>query len=661
MEVAPLSVRKLTSTISPLTFLGSALIALALIGYASFAPRRAAQLFKHANDWIISQAGWFYLLAVGFFVIFLIGLAISPYGRIKLGPDESVPEYSYGTWVAMLFSAGMGIGIVFYGVAEPIMHYASPPDAEPRSVQAMRDAMEITFFHWGVHAWGIYALLGMCLAYFSYRKGRPLSLRSALYPLVGERVNGPLGSLVDIFAVVGTLAGLATSLGLGVSQLNASMSYLFGLPQSLDIQLLLILVVTLLATVTVAMGLDTGIRRLSEFIIILSFLLMGALLCLGPTAFLLQALVENIGLYLNSFVSRTFHVYAYQPTSWVGEWTLFYWGWWISWSPFVGLFIARISRGRTIRQFLLGVLFAPAGFSFIWFTIFGDLAIWLDTHAAGGKIAETVASNMPIALFSVFEYLPFSSVLAWATGLLVAVYFITASDAGALVIAMITSGKDDEEPALWLRIFWALACGGVAAGLLLAGGLDAVEMAAVIAGFPLAIILALMCWGIWKALSDEASMLATQQLQAAPLLPTDGHVPWRRRLGAIVSHPTRDQVNRFVQGTVAPALESVKEELGRRDLQAETEALEDGVQLKVLHGDGIPEFLYAVRRVSYPIPAFALSDQRNSKDERRRYSRAEVFLSQGGRGYDIYGYGAEHVISDVITHYDRFRHYLHTK
>ena len=656
-----MSARKLSSTISPLTFLGSALIALALIGYASFSPERAARLFKHANDWIVAEAGWFYLLAVGFFVLFLVGIAISSYGRIKLGPDESVPDYSYGTWVAMLFSAGMGIGIVFYGVAEPIMHFSTPPDAEPRSVQAMRDAMEITFFHWGVHAWAIYALLGMCLAYFGYRKGQPLSLRSAFYPLIGDRANGPIGSLIDIFAVVGTLAGLATSLGLGVSQLNASMNYLFGLPQSLNIQLLLILVVTLLATITVATGLDNGIRRLSEFIIIVSLLLMAALLWLGPTPFLLQALVENIGLYLNGFIARTFHVYAYQPSSWVGEWTLFYWGWWISWSPFVGLFIARISRGRTIRQFLLGVLFVPAGFSFLWFTVFGDLAIWLDVHEAGGKISETVAANMPIALFSVFEYLPFSTVLAWVTGLLVAVYFVTASDAGALVIAMITSGSEDEEPALWLRIFWALVCGGVAGCLLLAGGLDAVEMAAIIAGFPLAIVLTLMCWGIWKALSDEASMLATQNLQAAPLLPTDGAVPWRRRLGAIVSYPTRDQVNRFISGTVAPALQSVCQELSRRELQAEIETLEDGVQLKVLHGEGIPEFLYAVRRLSNPIPAFALSDQLSSKDERRRYSRAEVFLSQGGRGYDIYGYSTDHVISDVITHYDRFRHYLHTK
>lgn len=643
-----------------MTFFGSAVLALALIAYASINPDHAAAQFKVVNDWIVSEAGWFYLLAVGFFVVFLIGLAISQLGRIKLGPDESTPDYSYGTWLAMLFSAGMGIGIVFYGVAEPIMHFSTPPEADPRSIQAARDAMEITFFHWGVHAWAIYALLGMSLAYFGFRKNLPLTLRAAFFPLIGNKINGPIGSLIDIFAVVGTLAGLATSLGLGVAQLNASMSYLFDLPQSLNMQLLLIAIVTVLATITVATGLDNGIRRLSEFIILLSFLLMLALLILGPTAFLLQAFVENIGLYLNGFVARTFHTFAYEPSEWVGEWTLFYWGWWISWSPFVGLFIARISRGRTIRQFLLGVLFAPAGFSFIWFTIFGDLAIWLDLREAGGQISQTVSENMPIALFTVFEYLPFANVLAWGTGLLVALYFVTASDAGALVIAMITSRNTEDEPALWLRIFWALVCGGVAACLLLAGGLDAVEMAAVIAGFPLAIVLVLMCWGLWRALSDEASIMASQTVPAAPLLSTEAGLPWRKRLNSIISHPTKDQVLRFLSTTVEPALVSVKDEMIRRELLAEIEPLENGVRLKVIHGDGTPEFSYAVQRVSHPIPSFAMTDTRDKKDERRRYSRAEVFLNLGSRGYDIYGYSADQVISDVITHYDQFRHYLQT-
>lgn len=644
--------------IAPVTFIGSAVIALGLIIYASVLPESAAAIFSGANAWIIAEAGWFYMLSVGIFVIFLLGLAMSSLGKVRLGPDDSVPDYKYGTWVAMLFSAGMGIGIVFFGVAEPIMHFSQPPDAVPRSAQAARDAMGITFFHWGVHAWAIYAVLGLSLAYFGYRRGQPLAIRSAFHPIIGDRIHGPLGDCIDIFAVVGTLAGLATSLGLGVSQLNASMSYLFDIPQSLFIQLILIAIVTALATITVATGLDNGIRRLSELIIIVSGVLMLLIVILGPTRFLLGALVENIGIYLHTFVSRTFHVYAYEPTKWVGDWTIFYWGWWISWSPFVGMFIARISRGRTIRQFLLGVLFAPAGFSFIWFTIFGDLAIWLDMHVANGQIAETVASNMPIALFTVFDYMPWSQLLAWMTGLLVAVYFVTASDAGALVVAMITS-KGSEEPTLWLRVFWALSCGGVAGCLLLAGGLEALQAAAVIAALPLCILMLVMCYGILKGLRDEVSILASHSLPIAPLMSSQGGLSLRQRLTHIVSHPSKTRANDYIAKEVLAAFSLVASELQKRDIVAEVVHLDDGAQLIVHHGDVTQDFIYAVRLVSQPIPAFALSETARREGEKKRFYRTEVFLNKGGRGYDIYGYSSDQVVADIVNHYDRFRHYLY--
>ncbi|WP_199748493.1 BCCT family transporter [Candidimonas sp. SYP-B2681] len=644
--------------IAPVTFIGSAVIALGLIVYASIWPQSAAAIFSGANAWIIAEAGWFYMLSVGIFVIFLLGLAMSSLGKVKLGPDDSVPDYKYGTWVAMLFSAGMGIGIVFYGVAEPIMHFAQPPDAVPRSAQAARDAMGITFFHWGVHAWAIYAVLGLSLAYFGYRRNQPLAIRSAFHPIVGDRIHGPLGDCIDIFAVVGTLAGLATSLGLGVSQLNASMNYLFDMPQNVLTQLVLIAVVTALATITVATGLDNGIRRLSELIIIVSGILMLLIVILGPTRFLLGALVENIGIYIHTFVARTFHVYAYEPTKWVGDWTIFYWGWWISWSPFVGMFIARISRGRTIRQFLLGVLFAPAGFSFIWFTIFGDLAIWLDVHVANGQIAQTVAGNMPIALFTVFDFMPWSRLLAWITGLLVAVYFVTASDAGALVVSMITS-KGDEEPPLWLRVFWALACGAIAGCLLLAGGLEALQAAAVIAAFPFCILMLIMCYGILKGLRDEITIQESRTLPTAPLMTSQGGLSLRQRLNHIVSHPTKTRANNYIAKEVIAAFDLVASELQKRGIAAEVVRLDDGAQLIVHHGDEAEDFTYAVRMISQPIPAFALSDAARGEGEKKRFYRAEVFLNKGGRGYDIYGYNSDQVAADVINHYDRFRHYLY--
>ena len=649
-----------TIGIAPVTFIGSAVIALGLIAYAMIAPELAAAVFSRANAWVIAEAGWFYMLSVGFFVIFLIGLAMSQLGRVKLGPDDAVPDYNYGTWVAMLFSAGMGIGIVFYGVAEPIMHFSVPPDAIPHTPQAARDAMAITFFHWGVHAWAIYAVVGLALAYFGYRRGQPLAIRSAFHPILGDRIHGPIGDVIDIFAVVGTLAGLATSLGLGVSQLNASMSYLFDLPQNLFTQLVLIGVVTIFATLSVATGLDNGIRRLSELIIIVSGILMLLILALGPTSFLLSALVENVGLYIHSFVVRTFHVYAYEPNDWVGAWTIFYWGWWISWAPFVGMFIARISRGRTIRQFLVGVLFAPAGFSFIWFTIFGDLAIWLDMHVANGQISTTVAGNLPIALFVVFDYLPWSQLLAWITGLLVAVYFVTASDSGALVVSMITS-KGDEEPPLWLRVFWSLACGGVAAGLLLAGGLEAVQAAAVVAALPLCILMWVMCYGIWKGLRDEVTIQLSRNLPTAPLMAVHGGLSLRQRLNSIVSHPTRDRASAFIDKTVVEAFSLVASELAKKDFTTEIIRLDDGVELVVHHGDEAEDFTYAVRLVSQPIPAFALSDAARREGEKKRFYRTEVFLNKGGRGYDIFGYHPDQVAADVVNHYDRFRHYLYSR
>lgn len=645
--------------VAPVTFIGSAVFALGLIAYAVLLPQEAADVFAAANEWVIRDVGWLYMLSIGVFVVFCLGLAMSRLGQVKLGPDDSSPDYSYGTWVAMLFSAGMGIGIVFYGVAEPIMHFSSPPDAEPRSAQAAREAMEITFFHWGVHAWAIYAVMGLALAYFGYRRGMPLAIRSAFHPVLGDRIYGPVGDFIDIFAVVGTLAGLATSLGLGVSQLNASMTYLLGIPQDLTTQLILIGVVTLLATMTVATGLDNGIRRLSEFIIIVSVILMLLIVILGPSVFLLRALVENLGLYIQAFVGRTFHIYAYEPNEWVGAWTLFYWGWWMSWAPFVGMFVARISRGRTIRQFLVGVLFAPAGFCFVWFTIFGNLAIWLDTNVAQGMIAQTVNENMPIALFTVFDYMPWSTLLAWITGILVAVYFVTASDAGALVVSMITS-NGDEEPPLWLRVFWALACGGVAAGLLLAGGLEAVQSAAIIAAFPLCIVMLIMCYGIWKGLRDEVSIQMSRVLPTAPLIGVQGGLTLRQRIHSIVSHPSKSQAKTFIDDVAVKAFGIVAVELAKGNIKAEALTLEDGAQLIIRHHDDTEDFVYAVRMISQPIPAFAMSDAARREGEKKRYYRTEVFLNKGGRGYDIFGYQVEQVVADIVNHYDRFRHYLYS-
>ena len=336
--------------INPPVFFTSVALVLVFVLGAVIWPDASERLFVAVQGWVIHSAGWFYVLAVAGFLVFVVAVAASRYGAIKLGPDHSEPDYSYTAWFAMLFSAGMGIGLMYFGVAEPIMHYTDPPVGDPSTAAAARQAMRITMFHWGVHAWAIYAVVGLALAYFSFRQGLPLTIRSSLYPLIGERIHGPIGHAVDVFAVVGTLFGVATSLGFGAIQVNAGLEYLFDVPVGTGVQIALIAVITAFATVSVALGLDAGIRRVSEFNLILAVVLLVFVLVAGPTIFLLQTLVQNTGAYLSNLFSMTFNLYAYQPTGWIGGWTLFYWGWWIAWSPFVGMFIARISRGRTIRQ-----------------------------------------------------------------------------------------------------------------------------------------------------------------------------------------------------------------------------------------------------------------------------------------------------------------------
>lgn len=366
---------KRTMLLMPVFLPAVIVIALLVIGTV-INPERAGDVFAKVLDWITSDFGWFYMLAVAIFLIFFIAVAISPWGRIKLGPDHSEPEYSFPAWFAMLFSAGYGIALLFFGVAEPVLHFASPPSAVEGGIEAAKQALQISFFHWGFHIWAIYGLVGLVLAYFAFRHGLPLSMRSALYPLIGERIHGPIGHTVDVFAILGTMFGIATTLGLSVAQINAGLNYLWpNIPVNTTVQIIAIAVITAAATVSVVAGMDKGIKRLSQLNMIMAIALVLFVFVMGPTIFLLEAFVENTGFYLSNIVERTFSLQAYESSDWIGNWTLFIFGWTIAWAPFVGLFIAKISRGRTIRQFVLGVMFVPTIFTFFWFTVFGDTAL----------------------------------------------------------------------------------------------------------------------------------------------------------------------------------------------------------------------------------------------------------------------------------------------
>ncbi len=644
--------------INPPVFYGAAILCLIFVLGTIIAPERASTLFEAVQGWVINTAGWFYVLAVALFLIFVVVLALSDYGRIKLGPDHSEPDYTYVSWFAMLFSAGMGIGLMFFGVAEPVMHMMNPPVGDAGTVEAAREAMRITFFHWGMHAWAIYAVVALSLAYFAFRQNLPLTIRSSLYPLIGERIYGPIGHAVDIFAVLGTLFGVATSLGLGVMQINSGLSYLFDVPTNVGVQIILIALITMLATVSVVLGLDGGIRRISELNMILAVILVGFVLIAGPTVYLLQTFVQNTGYYLSKIVDTTFNLYAYEPRDWIGGWTLFYWGWWIAWSPFVGMFIARVSRGRTIREFVVGVLAVPVGFTFLWMTFFGNTGIHMILDQGLTGLADAVAADSSVALFQFFEYLPLSTIFSFIATILVVTFFVTSSDSGSLVVDMLTSGGTDDESPVWQRIFWSVTEGVIAAVLLLAGGLSALQTATIASALPFTIIMLLMCWGMIRALRLEIVKRASlKDAMLAPRILTQPN-SWQQRLTRIIRHPKRQEVRSFMDETVKPALEQVAEEFEKQSLSATVAQDEqDRVWIEVSHGEEI-DFFYSVHARPYTPPTFVMSDVRRKRGEELRYYRAEVYLREGGQDYDIMGWTREQVIADVIDQYEKHMHFL---
>jgi choline/glycine/proline betaine transport protein len=495
---------RFTSDVNPYVFYISIIVIGFFLFSGVFFTETTGEIFDIIQDFIVTKFGWLYILAVAFFLVFVVFLFFSPYSSFKLGPDDSEPDYSYASWFAMLFSAGMGIGLVFFGVAEPMYHYLAPPTMDGESIAAAKESMKITFFHWGFHAWAIYIVVGLSLAYFSFRHNLPLSIRSAFYPLLGDRINGSIGNTVDILAIFGTMFGVATSLGIGVLQINAGLNFLFGIEISVTLQIVLITIITLIATVSVALGLDKGIKRLSNFNMILAISIISFVFLAGPSIFILNSMVENTGFYLQHLVETTFWLNSYEGAGWLGAWTLFYWGWWIAWSPFVGTFIARVSRGRTVREFIAGVLLAPTGFTFIWLTVFGNTALHMELFGGGG-IAGGTTEQM---LFLLLENLPIAEIMSVLSVFIIVSFFVTSSDSGSLVIGMLTSNGHPDPP-LGQRIFWAVGEGAVAAVLLLAGGLAALQTAAITTGLPFAVVLLFMCYSLVKAMSRERAEMTT--------------------------------------------------------------------------------------------------------------------------------------------------------
>lgn len=495
--------RRLGLQTIPAVFFTSAGVAALFVALAVPFDRTVATGFGLLTGWVARNLGWFYILAVTSLLVFLLGLAVSRYGNIRLGADDSRPDYSNLTWFTMLFAAGIGTILMFWGVAEPVSHFANPPfeGVQPGSERAASDAMTVALYHFGLHTWTIFALPGLAIGYFAYRHNLPMRISSLFYPILGERAFGPWGWAIDIIAVLGTLFGVATSLGLGTLQLNSGLTYLFGIPSNGLVQVVLIATITSIAATSVALGLDKGVRRLSQLNIVLAMILLGFVLVVGPTVFIAEGMIQSVGNYLHDLPWLAFWTQTFKESDWQRQWTLFYWAWTISWAPYVGIFIARISRGRTIREFVAGVLFAPTAFTLVWFGIFGLSAIQVEMS---GQIAlaEQVAKDPSVAIFAFLEALPLADVASALSLVIIVIFFTTSSDSASLVIDMLTR-RDDQPSLVRQRIFWAVAQGIIAATLLLAGGLDALQNVITSLGLPFCILLLFMAVALFRALRAD--------------------------------------------------------------------------------------------------------------------------------------------------------------
>jgi glycine betaine transporter len=496
----------------------AALFCLLFVGITVANPAAMQTNFQALFNFFITNLGWLYLLLTMLFLVFCLVLAFSKYGHIRLGKDDEKPEFSTQAWFAMLFAAGMGIGLVFWGVAEPIYHFAGPPFADPGTKAAALEAMRYSFFHWGLHPWACYGVVAMCLAYFQFRRGMPGLISSTFVPLLGEKgISGGWGKTIDIFTIVVTLFGVATSLGLGAMQITTGLDLVMGIPASTAVSIGVIVVITVLFTISAVTGISRGIKWLSTINMYLFFLLMVAVLFLGPTRYLINTFVESLGAYLQNIIIMSFYtdaqgaVLEHAGWDWVGGWTVFYWAWWITWAPFVGSFIARISRGRTIKEFVFGILLAPTLLCMIWFGIMGGTAINIELFGAGGIVDATYA-DVTTAIFAMFSNLPAGGLLSVVAMILTSIFFITSADSSTYVVSMMTSGGN-LHPKNTLRVFWGIVAGSIAAMLLLTGGLSAVQTVAFVFGFPFMIIMVFMMYSLLKAFREDENVEVVVQVE----------------------------------------------------------------------------------------------------------------------------------------------------
>ncbi|HEV7166972.1 MAG TPA: choline BCCT transporter BetT [Micrococcaceae bacterium] len=640
-------------------FIIASAVVLAFSLWAIVAPGQAAIGMHAVVEWISTNLGWFYVLTVTIVIVFVLWVALSKEGKVRMGPDHSRPQYNLFTWVAMLFAAGVGIDMLFYSVTGPITQYVAPPSGPGLSMAAAQDAVVWTMFHYGIAGWSMYALLGMAMGYFAYRWGMPLSIRAALYPLLGKRVRGAVGDAIDIFALVGTVFGVATSMGIGVVLLNVGFSVLFGLQQGLALQIALIVVAVVMTIAACTSGVDKGIRLVSELNLWCAAAMLLYILVTGRTSFVLNATVENIGRFVYTLPERTLQTFAYEPggSNWMAVWTLFFWAFWLAWGPFVGLFLARISRGRTLRQFVIAAITAPVLCDFLVVAIFGNSALYEVLHG-DMKFAQLAMSKPEqgwYALLERFPGAPFLIGLATLSGLL---FYLTSANSGAMVMSNFSSSIPDpsQDGAKWMRVYWAVLTAILTVAMLVAGGVTTMEYATLIFALPVTIIAYLVMASFSKALRMERAEREGQVMRRRTTAAHGGSVPersWRQRLAGLRAYPSKNAVAQFMERSIEPALADVAAEFRRQGYRVSLRAESDVAT-------GIPKhtlmvsmhdyrnFHYQVAAVEAPVPTFG----GRVNQEAEVYYRLEVFTQTGSEGYDLMGLSQQQVIDDVLDRYE---------
>jgi choline/glycine/proline betaine transport protein len=644
------------------SFVGVCVITL----WAIVAPTHAESVIGEVVTRVGTGFGWFYVALATVIVGFVIFLGASRYGSIRLGPDHSRPEFSTFAWASMLFAAGIGTDVMFYSVIEPVSQYTAPPVGEPGTVDAAREATVWTLFHYGVTGWAMYALMGLALAYFSYRKSLPLAVRSALYPVFGKRIDGPLGHAVDTAAVLGTIFGVATSLGIGVVFLNVGLNVIFGVPVGTGAQAALAVLAVTVAAVSATTGVDKGIRFLSQLNVLLALALAGWVLVTGRTSFLLNAVVMNVGDFVRSFPAKSMETFAFTDTQeWMQLWTLFFWAWWVAWASFVGQFLARISRGRTIRQFVLGTMVIPFSYIVMWISIFGNAAI--DKVRRGDEaFAEAAVDFTGVGFYDLLRDYPLADVVIFLAVVVGLLFYITSADSAALVMGNLCSELHEvqQDCAAWLRISWASVTGLLTVAMLAVGGILALQYATIIMGLPFAFVLVLVIWGLFRSLREEGRK-AEGVRGIAPLLsartgsPEDNRKAWKARLARSINFVDDEAAAAYLVSTVRPALVEVADELSSMGVPAAVAGGgaigSDELPWVELATDVDPDrFVYRVEVRRSPVPTYGGRMIGN----RDQYARLEVHLADGGQDYDVMGYTAEQVIHDCLDQYERHLEFL---